>query len=99
MSPGERLQNARLPVSSTKRKNPEGVAEASASAQVSHRRVMQLVVPIEQMIFEAGAGDDARTGKILAELQKSLAIGRNPDLGPDPNRLGGHLLVGHHCEA
>jgi hypothetical protein len=74
MSPGERLQNARLPVSSTKRKNPEGVAEASASAQVSHRRVMQLVVPIEQMIFEAGAGDDARTGKILAELQKSLAI-------------------------
>ena len=67
-------QNARLPVSSTKRKNPEGVAEASASAQVSHRRVMQLVVPIEQMIFEAGAGDDARTGKILAELQKSLAI-------------------------
>jgi hypothetical protein len=74
MSPGERLQNARLPVSSTKRKNPEGVAEASASAQVSHRRVMQLVAPIEQMIFKAGAGDDARTGKIFAELQKRPAL-------------------------
>jgi hypothetical protein len=25
--------------------------------------------------------------------------GRNPVLVPDPNRLGGHLLVGRHCEA
>jgi hypothetical protein len=25
--------------------------------------------------------------------------GQDPDLVPDPNRLGGHLLAGHHCEA
>jgi hypothetical protein len=30
---------------------------------------------------------------------KASDMGRNPDLVPDPNRLGGHLLVGHHCEA
>jgi hypothetical protein len=29
----------------------------------------------------------------------AVGVGRNPDLVPDPNRLGGHLLVGHHCEA
>jgi hypothetical protein len=33
-----------------------------------------------------------------AEGRGPAGRNRNPDLVPDPNRLG-HLLVGHHCEA
>jgi hypothetical protein len=38
-------------------------------------------------------------GEGQVKTVRPAAYGRNPDLVPDPNRLGGHLLVGHHCEA
>jgi hypothetical protein len=39
-----------------------------------------------------GVAGPATTHPLVA-----VAVARNPDLLPDPNRLGGHLLVGHHC--
>jgi hypothetical protein len=62
--------------------------------------------PSKKDIYIGGQNLTSGLGPFLApgpepptHAHPPLTAGRNPDLVPDPNRLGGHLLVGHHHEA
>ena len=58
----------------------------------------RILVDVSVIEVFAGSGSAVAPGRAVSS-NEAVVSGRNPDLGPDPNRLGGHLLVGHQCEA